>query len=97
MSGVVTAALDCLRSYTGSLAWEPLVRLSRGAVLNVLQRIEIGQLQLKEKDGSVRTCGPALEQESSSVPTTELKILCDAFWLRVALFADMVCFPRRPL
>jgi len=89
MSGLVTAALESLRGYTGSIAWGPFIRASRAAVLALLQQIEVGKLVVKEKDGSETTCG-GHGAKGATGPQTELKILRETFWLRLALFADMV-------
>lgn len=84
MSGLLTAALDRVRSYTGSVAWGPLVNFSRATILSTLQGIQIGQLTVIERDGSRTICG------TSQGPSTELYVKREAFWLRLALFADMV-------
>lgn len=92
MANLVTSALDTLRSYAGSLAWGPLVRLSRSSVLALLQSIEVGQLNIVEKDGSEIVCGNGALSRSE-VPVARLKVLKEVFWLRLALFADMVSRP----
>ena len=85
---IVSRSLDSLRSYLGSFTWGPFVKLSRSAVLGLLGRIEIGQLVVKDCDGTGTICGGAGENNGS--PQTELKVLKEAFWVRVMLFADMV-------
>jgi hypothetical protein len=92
MAGIVTATLDSLRSYAGSVAWGPLVRTSRAAILSMLQGIEVGQLTIREKDGSETICGKSYEGREPW-PVTRLNVLREAFWLRLALFADMVSWP----
>jgi hypothetical protein len=92
MAGIVTATLDSLRSYAGSVAWGPLVRTSRAAILSLLSGIEVGQLAVREKDGSETICGKS-GNGREPWPVTRLNILREAFWLRVALFADMVSWP----
>ena len=89
MASLVTSVLDSLRSYTGSVAWAPLVQLSRSSILSVLSGIERGTLTIREKDGTETVCGgrPVGREEW---PVSSLKVLREAFWLRVALFADMV-------
>ena len=89
MTGLVTFALDTLRSYAGSVAWDPLVQASRSSILALLRTIEVGQLNILEKDGREVVCGNATLSRSE-VPVARLKVLKDAFWLRLALFADMV-------
>ena len=82
---VVSRALDSVRSYIGSFTWSPLVALSRNAVLGLLSRVSDGQLIVVDHDGTVTLCG-----EYGATPKTELRVVNEAFWVRVALFADMV-------
>ena len=85
---VVPRTFDSLRSYLGSFTWGPLVKLSRSTVLGLLSQIEVGQLVIRDCDGTVTICGqPNIEDAS---PSTELRISKEAFWVRVMLFADMV-------
>ena len=72
----------------GAFAWPPLVQLSKGAVLGLLQKIEYGQLEVLDEDGKSTTCGSV--PVSDGAPKTQLKVLKDVFWVRVLLFADMV-------
>ena len=84
----VSPVLNSLRTYVGSLAWAPLVKLSRGIVLGMLQRIEVGQIVVKDSNGASFVCGAALTK--SVKLKTELRVLNETFWVRVLLFADMV-------
>ena len=77
-----------MRSYLGSFTWGPFVKLSRSTVLGLLSRIEVGQLVLRDSDGAVTMCGQSGIEAAS--PHTELRVLKEAFWVRVMLFADMV-------
>lgn len=88
MSSFITSVLDAARAQVGSVAWRPLVSLSRKAVLSLLQQIEIGRLLVLEQDGSENVCGR--KSASKEVPTTELQVRRETFWVRLALFADMV-------
>jgi cyclopropane-fatty-acyl-phospholipid synthase len=91
ITGVVEGALDLVRRYgAGSTAWGPLLRLSRTGVLALLQQIAIGQLLIIEKDGAQTLCGQSTVAGLPAEPKTELRIHEDAFWVRLALFADMV-------
>ena len=90
MSGVVTAALDRLRSYTGGFAWQPLIETSRAAVLNLLQRIEVGRLLIKEDDNKQFVFGEQAAAQEVLGPCSEWRVRREVFWLRLALFADMV-------
>ena len=89
MAALVTSVLDSLRSFTGSVAWGPLVQISRSSILSLLQGIQVGQLTVREKDGVETVCGNLATDEESR-PTASLRVLKEAFWLRLALFADMV-------
>ena len=85
---IVSRTFDSLRSYLGSFTWDPFVKLSRSTVLALLSRIDVGQLVVRDTDGTVTICGnPGIKDGS---PRTELRILKEAFWVRVMLFADMV-------
>ncbi|KAL8997198.1 MAG: hypothetical protein Q9169_003464 [Polycauliona sp. 2 TL-2023] len=84
---VVTRSFDNARSYLSSLTWSPFVQLSRAAVLNVLGRVEIGHILIIDHDGSETVCGERWPK--AGLPKTELKVLKDAFWVRLLLFADM--------
>ena len=91
MSGLVVGALDKLRSYAGEFAWQPLIQLSRTAVLGLMSKVETGQIIVREAGDVETICGR--ENEGADLwqwPQTELRVLRDVFWLRVALFADMV-------
>ena len=85
---IVSRTFDSLRSYLGSFTWGPFVKLSRATVLGLLSRIEVGQLVVRDCDGTVTICGkPGIKDGS---PRTELRVAKEAFWVRVMLFADMV-------
>lgn len=90
MSRILTSTIDGVRNYAGSIAWGPLVSLSRSVILSLLHGIQVGQLTVVEVNGVKTICG------RSSNPSTELRIEKDAFWLRLALFGDMVgnCAPE---
>ena len=89
---IVSRSFDSLRIYVGSFTWGPFVKLSRSTVLGLLGRIEIGQLVVKDCDGTGTICGGPGDKDGS--PQTELKVLKEAFWVRVMLFADMVGGPN---
>ena len=85
---ILSRSLDTLRSYLTSFTWGPFVTLSRTTVLGLLSRIEVGQLVVTDSDGAVTICGNS--GITDGAPRTELKVLKEAFWVRVLLFADMV-------
>lgn len=84
----VSNSFEIVRTYVGSATWGPLVRLSRGIVLGLLRRVEIGQLVVTDFNGAVFACGQAPAKDNW--PKTELKVFKETFWVRVLLFADMV-------
>ncbi|MDI1486264.1 MAG: hypothetical protein OHK93_005490 [Ramalina farinacea] len=88
---MLSRPFDLLRTYVGSLTWAPFVQISRSTVLGLLQRIQQGQLRVTDCDGSVTLCGAILD----GAPKTELKVLKEAFWVRVLLFADMLFILNR--
>lgn len=85
---IFSQTFDSLRSYVGSFTWAPFLKFSRSTVLGLLSKVEIGQLVVKDSDGKVTFCGPAGANDGA--PRTELRVLKEAFWVRVMLFADMV-------
>ncbi|KAI9836614.1 MAG: hypothetical protein M1819_001248 [Sarea resinae] len=90
VNGVVSTILDALRRQAGYYTWGPIVSLSRNAVLGLLGRIEIGQIIITEADGAFTVCGPVkIAKGSDGKPWTELAVMSDHFWVRLALFADM--------
>lgn len=88
MTSLVTSALDRVRNYAGAFAWGPLVQTSRQLVLSLLSRIEHGSLTVVEKDGITTVYGEVGAETLQ--PAAHLRVIRDSFWLRLALFADMV-------
>jgi cyclopropane-fatty-acyl-phospholipid synthase len=88
MAGLITSALDSVRNCAGSLAWGPLVNISKSSILSLLGNIQCGQLTVIEQDGTTTVCGNAAGGTRDD-PITTLEVKRDAFWLRLALFADM--------
>ncbi|KAL8872130.1 MAG: hypothetical protein Q9174_002190 [Haloplaca sp. 1 TL-2023] len=84
---MLTRLFDAAKSNVSFIAWSPLVRLSRAAVLNVLSGVEVGHIAIVDSDGSETICGERWAKEG--VPATELKVLKETFWVRLLLFADM--------
>ena len=91
ITSLVTSAFDTLRGLAGSVGWGPLVQLSRTTILSLLQQVEKGQLVVKEQDGTETVCG---RLSVGQISCTELRIRRETFWVRLALFADMVSFKR---
>ncbi|KAL9045303.1 MAG: hypothetical protein Q9214_001635 [Letrouitia sp. 1 TL-2023] len=84
---ILTHSMDTARSCLGSFTWAPFVRLSRAVVLNLLARIRTGQILITDIDGSEIVCGERWVEATS--PGAELKVVKEAFWVRLLLFADM--------
>ncbi|KAK3065927.1 hypothetical protein LTR53_017879, partial [Teratosphaeriaceae sp. CCFEE 6253] len=95
LSGLIPKRAWALADYAGSLAFPPLLSVSRGAILNLLKQIQIGSLQIVDTDGSLTVCGSPQRAESDSeksvhsVPHAEFRVLNDLFWVRLLVFADM--------
>lgn len=93
----LTAPLQAVAGYGASLAWPTFLSLSRSAILSLLQKIQVGQLTIKDVDGTITICGQTKVKPISqadrtvySIPSTELVVHKDTFWIRLLLFADMV-------
>ncbi|KAL9601062.1 MAG: hypothetical protein Q9219_002771 [cf. Caloplaca sp. 3 TL-2023] len=78
---------DSAQSFLASFTWGPLVRLSRAAVIGLLSRVQIGHVNIVDIDGSEVICGERWAKKG--VPSVELRVLKEAFWVRLLLFADM--------
>ncbi|TLD37784.1 cyclopropane-fatty-acyl-phospholipid synthase [Venturia nashicola] len=90
----VVSRFHALRTYTGSLAWIPLVQFSRNTCLSLLSRIQIGRLEIIDVDGETYTLGgnEIPEAKGGNILTTPqviLRVHKDTFWVRLLLFADM--------
>ncbi|RDI76723.1 hypothetical protein Vi05172_g13288 [Venturia inaequalis] len=90
----VVSRFHALRTYTGSLAWNPLVQFSRNTCLSLLSRIQIGSLEIIDVDGETYTLGGNEIPESKggnilTTPQVILRVHKDTFWVRLLLFADM--------
>lgn len=97
ISSIVSPVVDRLRSTVGYFAWKPSTNVARKLILLALDRITIGQLVIEE-NGTTVLCGTQnLAVGSPPYPASVLHVKSDAFWIRVALFADMVsCRPEVP-
>ncbi|MCJ1469449.1 hypothetical protein MMC07_008082 [Pseudocyphellaria aurata] len=89
----LSPSFNSLRTFVGSLAWSPLVRLSRGFVLALLKRVEVGTIVVTDSNGAVFVCGA--DQSSDVGPKAEVRVLKEVFWVRMLLFADMVFIRNR--
>ena len=94
----ITERLRAVTNYSTSYAWGPLVSVSRSVLLSLFRQISIGQLKIIDVDGTVTICGQeklkaGLDGERSvyTIPQTVLQVHKETFWVRMLLFADMVC------
>ena len=88
ITSAIAGTFDTFRRYAGSVSWDPLVNLSRGTVLSLLRRVQVGQIVITDHNGTVTVCGSPRPKDGS--PRTELKVQRETFWVRLLLFADMV-------
>jgi hypothetical protein len=79
--------LTALPRYAGSLAWDPLLELSRSNLVALLKRIEDGELEILDFDGTTIHCGG---HSGEGAPKTSLRVHNEIFWARLLIFADMV-------
>lgn len=102
----LTERIKALASNSASYAWPPLLSLSRNAILSVLVQIKVGQVKIVDVDGKETVCGQQKMMPSSSkarsvysIPQVQLHVHKDIFWVRMALFADMVrlLLPKPPV
>ena len=69
-------------------AWGPLVSLCRNGTLSQLQSIRLGKLTLYET--SAAKASASFGAEVDDLPVAVLHVHDEKFWVRLALFADMV-------
>lgn len=94
MISTLTSRFAALRGYTGGLAWSSATQLARSACLSLLQRIKVGSLEIVDTNGDIIVCGNNLTTtKGGSGPYCKLQVHSELFWVRLALFADMVNQP----
>jgi cyclopropane-fatty-acyl-phospholipid synthase len=86
--GALTSPVATIWNGVASQAWDPLVSLCRNGTLAQLKGIKIGSLALHE-DG-VDKPATFFGNKSPEHPFTSLTVHDERFWVRLALFADMV-------
>jgi len=84
----VTGAVSSLLSPVTSQAWRPLVALCKNGTLSQFQNLNHGKLVLFEGGASKATA--AFGSDKEGLPIAFLNVLDEKFWVRLALFADMV-------
>ncbi len=85
LTGAATSVLSTLTSQV----WGPLVTMCRNGTLSQLQNIKLGKLVIFEH-GSSKT-STVFGADKEGLPLAFLDIHDEKFWVRLALFADMVC------
>ncbi|KAK0714800.1 cyclopropane-fatty-acyl-phospholipid synthase [Lasiosphaeris hirsuta] len=103
-TGFLSLSSAYLRARLGSLTWGPVLSLARPAIERVFSSIESGTLLLIDEPTGQRLVygqrlGPAKldnlsptdssTRRATTVPRVELVVKSEAFWVRLALFADM--------
>lgn len=96
---MAVTALGSLKETLLSWAWPPAVNLARRAVLSIFSNVETGSLLIKdEASGTKHFFGQSFLCEDGSgaevksayaVPSVEILIKRETFWLRLFLFADI--------
>ena len=90
ITSVLTAVLDTAKGLVGSAAWGPLVNVSRTEVLSLFKQIQNGQMAITDTDGGRAVYGRPVVDGVVPTPNVELRVNRESFWVRLALFADMV-------
>lgn len=88
----LTAPATAILSSITSQAWQPLVALCKSGTISQLQNIQVGRLVLFE--GRESKTENILGADKEGVPVAYLHVHNEKFWVRLALFADMVSFNR---
>jgi cyclopropane-fatty-acyl-phospholipid synthase len=84
LAGITTSVLSTITSQT----WGPLLNLCKNGTLSELQDIKIGKLVVFE--GGSSKASHVFGSDKEGVPVAFLDVHNEKFWVRLALFADMV-------
>ena len=84
----VTGAVSSLLSPVTSQAWGPLVSLCKNGTLSQFQNLKHGKLVVFE--GGSSKASAAFGSDKEGLPIAFLDVRDEKFWVRLALFADMV-------
>jgi len=85
----VTGVVGSVLSAATAQAWAPLVSLCKNGTLSQFQNLKHGKLVLFE--GGSSTASAAFGSDKEGLPIAFLDVRDEKFWVRLALFADMVC------
>lgn len=88
IAGPLYGAASALLNSVTNQAWEPLVSLCRNGTLSQLKGIRLGKLTLYESSSSKAAIEFGAGGEG--LPVAVLIVHDEKFWVRLALFADMV-------
>lgn len=88
----ITGAASSVLSTITSQAWGPLVTLCRNGTISQLQNLKLGKLVLFE--GGSSKASAVFGKDKEGLPLAFLDVHDEKFWVRLALFADMVCSTR---
>lgn len=100
VAGTLTSSANALLAYSRVSPYPYLIGLSKTVIVSLFQKIEAGQLKITDVDGTITICGQDHVASSKidkgqetvyDVPQLELVVHKDIFWLRMLLYADMVC------
>jgi len=84
----LTGAASSVLSTITTQAWNPLVNLCRHATITRLLNLRLGKLVLFE--GGSSEASAAFGKGEEGLPVAFLHVHDEKFWVRIALFADMV-------
>jgi cyclopropane-fatty-acyl-phospholipid synthase len=89
ITGAASSILSSITSPITSQAWGPLVILCKNGTLSQFQNLKHGKLVLFE--GGSEKASAAFGSDKEGLPIAFLDVRDEKFWVRLALFADMVC------
>lgn len=84
----ITGAASSILSTVTSQAWGPLVSLCKNGTIAQLQNLKLGKLILFE--GGSSKASAVFGNDKEGLPIAFLDVHDEKFWVRLALFADMV-------
>jgi hypothetical protein len=85
IGSIASSALSVLYA-VGGAALESLSKVSRTLCISILSNIRKGRFEILDHDGTVYTVGG----DEKSDPSCTLQVHASRFWVRLAIFADMV-------
>jgi hypothetical protein len=92
MFKLISSQIVALKDGASNVAWSPLVQTARSLCLGILGQTAVGKLEISDCDGQFHVFG---ENKVGQGPHVQLTVHKDTFWVRLALFADMVRLDER--